>query len=169
MDFTIVYDKDHRLISDNGLSAYSEVFYVPPGKAALLSLYNLVNTVKLVTDPKTGKSHLSADDCAVVHKMSLGRTGDFARHVACGERVDIAAEARKLLLDRRIFYEPVYQDGCPWSLNPCNNYALISVPGFYMLEFYDTEQFDNAYVEYALLSVADSLAIPDGFKLGSGK
>ena len=36
-----------------------------------------------------------------------------------------------------------------------------------MLEFFNPNQFDTAYVEYALLSVSDSMAIPDDFKLGS--
>ena len=48
-----------------------------------------------------------------------------------------------------------------------HNYALIPVPGLYLIELFDVNQFDIAYIEYTLLSVADSMAIPDDFKLGS--
>lgn len=167
MDYTILFDKDHRTIASNGKSAYSDILYVPPGKTALLSLFNMINELNLIKDEATGKMSLQSDDCAVVHKLSLGQTGDIARKIECGERVDVTGELKSLLLNRRLFHEPVYQCGCSWTLNPCNNFALIPTPGFYMLEFFDVNQFDTAYVEYALLFVADSLAIPDDFKLGS--
>lgn len=167
MDFTILFDKDHRTLASNGKSAFSDILYIPPGKTALLSLYNMVNELNLVKDEKTGKMSLQSDDCAVIHKLSLGQTGDIARKLECGERVDVTGELKRLLYNRRLFHEPVYQCGCSWTLNPCNNFALIPTPGFYMLELFDVNQFDTAYVEYALLSVADSLAIPDDFKMGS--
>lgn len=167
MDFTILYDKTHRTLSENGKSAFSDILYIPPAKTALLSLYNMINELALVKDEATGKISLVSDDCAVVHKLSLGQTGDISRKLECGERVDVTGELKALLWNRRIFHEPVYQCGCSWTLNPCNNFALIPTPGFYMLEFFDANQFDTAYVEYALLSVSDSLAIPDAFKMGS--
>lgn len=167
MDYTILFDRDHRTIASNGKSAYSDILYIPPGKTALLSLFNMINELNLVKDKDTGKISLQSDDCAVVHKLSLGQTGDIARKIECGERVDVTGELKSLLVNRRLFHEPVYQGGCSWVLNPCNNFALIPTPGFYMLEFFDVNQFDTAYVEYALLSVVDSLAIPDDFKLGS--
>lgn len=166
MDFSILFDKEHQTLSANGISAFSDILYIPPGKTALLSLYNMVNELNLVKDPKTGKFSLVSDDCVVVHKLSLGETKDIARKLECGERVDLTGELKALLYNRRLFHEPIYQCGCSWTLNPCNNFALIPTPGFYMLEFFDVNQFDTAYVEYALLSVADSLAIPNDFKLG---
>lgn len=168
MDYTILFDKTHRTLSSNGTSAFSDIVYIPQGKTALLSLYNMTNSLKLKTD-KNGKKFLESDDCGIVHKLSLGQTGDIARKLECGQRADVVGELKSLLYNRRLFHEPVYQCGCQWAINPCNNYILIPTPGFYMLEFFDVNQFDTAYVEYALLSVADSLAIPDDFKLGSRK
>lgn len=166
MDYTILYDKDHRTLAANGKSAFSDILYIPPGKTALLSLYNMINELKLVENEQTGKKYLQSDDCAVVHKLSLGQTGDIARKIECGERVDITGELKGLLYNRRLFHEPVYQCGNSWTLNPCNNFALIPTPGFYMLELFDVNQFDTAYIEFALLSVSDSMAIPNEFKLG---
>lgn len=167
MDYTILFDHTHRTIASNGKSAYSDILYIPAGKTALLSLFNMTSGLDLVKDEVTGKLSLQSDDCAVVHKLSLGQTGDISRRLDCGERADIAGELRGLLLNRRLFHEPVYQCGSAWTLNPCNNFALIPTAGFYMLEFFDVNQFDTAYVEYTILSVADSLAIPDSFKMGS--
>jgi len=166
MDYTILFDKDRRILAEHGTRAFSEVLYIPQGKVALLSLYNMYHEVQLAKDDK-GKTVLLANDCATVHKLSLGKTGDIARKLECGERVDVQTELQQLLANRRLFHEPVYQCGCSWAINPCDNFALIPTPGFYMLEFFNPNQFDTAYVEYALLSVADSLAIPDDFKLGS--
>ena len=166
MDYTILFDKDRRTIAEHGTRAFSEILYIPPGKVALLSMYNMYNEVQVTKNAK-GETALVAKDCALVHKLSLGKTGDIARKIECGERVDVQGELRGLLANRRLFHEPVYQCGCTWSLNPCNNFALIPTPGFYMLEFFNPNQFDTAYVEYALLSVSDSMAIPDDFKLGS--
>lgn len=166
MDYTILFDYEHRTISDNGKSAFSDILYIPPGKVALLSMYNMYSEIRVEKDSK-GKTELVANDCATVHKLSLGKTGDVARKIECGERIDITSELKSLLYNRRLFHEPVYQCGCVWSLNPCNNFALIPTPGFYMLEFFNPNQFDTAYVEYTILSVSDSLAIPDDFKLGS--
>ena len=167
MDWTIAFDKTHRIISEDGKSAYSDFIYVPVGETALLSLYNMFNGLAVKTDPTTGKSSLIADNCATIHKVSLGPTGDVARELECGERVNILGELKTLLYERRVFHEPVYQCGEKWVLNPCNNYALIPVPGLYLIELFDVNQFDTAYIEYTLLSVADSMAIPDDFKLGS--
>lgn len=170
MDYTIIFDKDHQKVSENGTSMYSDVLYIPPGKTALLSLYNMVDETKLVTDPTTGKKSLSSGSCVTVHKLSLGQTGDITdvvKQVECGRVYDVQNELRKLLYNRRLFHEPVYQCGSTWTLNPCNNFALIPTPGFYMLELTDVAQFDTAYVEYALLDVSDSVVIPDDFKLGS--
>lgn len=167
MDHIILFDKDNQTIASNGKSAFSNILYIPPGKTALLSLYNMISEIDLVKDEKTGAFSLQSDDCVKIHKLSFGATKDIARKIRCGERVDVNGELKALLRDRRVFREPVYQCGCAWGINPCNNFALIPTPGFYVLEFFDVNQFDLAYVEYALLSVADSMAIPNEFKMGS--
>lgn len=167
MDYEVLFDSEHYTLADNGKSAFSDILYIPPGKTALLSLFNMTSELTLKTDDTTGKLTLQSDDCATVHKLSLGKTGDIVRKIECGERVNVISELKNLLHNRRLFHEPVYQCGCSWSINPCNNFILVPTPGFYVLEFFDVNQFDTAYVEYALLSVSDSLAIPNDFKLGS--
>lgn len=166
MNSIILFDKDHRALTDHGARAFSEILHIPIGKVALLSLYNMYNEVQLRKNAK-GVTELVANDCAVVHKLSLGKTDDVARRLECGERVDVHGELRSLLANRRLFHEPVYQNGVAWALNPCNNFTLIPTPGFYMLEFFNPNQFDTAYVEYTLLNSTDSTEIPDDFKLGS--
>lgn len=168
MDFTVLFDKERQVLIEHGTRAMSEILYIPVGKVALLSLYNMFNEMHLAKDDK-GNVELVSNDCAIVHKLSMGKTGDIARKIECGERVDVYGELQNLLYNRRIFHEPVYQNACNWTLNPCDNFALIPTPGFYVLEFHNPNQFDTAFVEYALLNVADSVAIPDEFKLGSKK
>lgn len=167
MDWTILFDKKHQIISEDSKVAYSDILYIPVGKTALLSMYNMINEAYIVKDPETGKPiSMDLNPCVVVHKLSLGQTGDVARKIACDEKVNILGELKTLLLERRVFHEPVYQCGEQWILSPCDNFALIPTPGFYMLEMRDLHQFETAYIEYALLSVAESLAIPDDFKMG---
>lgn len=167
MDWTILYDKDHKIIAPDGKSAFSDILYIPVGKTALLSMYNMINEAYIVKDPATGKPiSMDLHPCVVVHKLSFGGTGDVARKIECGERVNILGELKTLLLERRVFHEPVFQCGEMWILSPCDNFALLPTPGFYMLEMQDPHQFDTAYIEYALLTVAESMAIPDDFKMG---
>lgn len=166
MDFTILFDRDHRKLEDLGTVAYSDVLYVPPGKAALLSMYNVVAGQELVEDPVTGKKTVINKDCMFIHKISYGRVPPAVFDKKCNELPDVNGEIQKLLAKRRVFFQPVEQDGCSWSLDACNNYALLPVPGFFMLKLTDPNQFDTAYVEYALLDVQDTITIPDAFKLG---
>lgn len=167
MDFTILYDKTHSVVSPSGKQVYSDILYIPVGKAALLSLYNMTASLDLVTDPDTGRMVLQSDDCIIVHKLSFGQTGDLARRLSCGERIDVQRELTGLLHSRRVFHEPVYQCGGAWAINPCNNYALIPVPGFYMLELFDLDQAATAYIEYALIGLEAAAVIPDDFKMGA--
>lgn len=169
MDFTILFDKDNRRLAENGKTAFSNVLYIPPGKVALLSMYNMIAGTEVRTDPQTGKKTIVSKDCVVVHKISYGRTDPLVIKAKCHEHVDVASEVAKLVAKRRVFFEPVLQDGCPWVLDACHNFALLPVPGFFMLEFTDPAQFDTAYVEYALLDTRDTITIPDAFKLGFKK
>ena len=166
MDFTILFDKNNRKLENNGRVAFSNVLYVPPGKAALLSMYNMTGNQELVTDPATGKQSIVYRDCVVVHKISYGRVEPFMAEAKCNSMVDMIGEVQKLIAKRRVFFEPVVQKGCSWTLDACNNFALLPVPGFFMLEFTDPNQFDTAYVEYALLNTQDTVTIPDAFKIG---
>lgn len=168
MDYTIAFDQERRTISDDGRSYYSDIIYIPAGNTALLSLYNMFNKARLV-EGADGEKSLQVNSCIVVHKLSFGETEHIRRAIKCGDFINLADEYKKLLIERRVFHEPVFQCGEAWQINPCNNFALIPTPGFYMLEIFDLNQIDTAYIEYTLLSVADSLAIPDDFKLGNLK
>lgn len=166
MDSFIAFDKEHRYISGNGRSAFSDIIYIPPGYTALLSLYNMRNIVNIAKDD-AGEFVLENKACAVIHKVSFEQGKDIHKELACGNRVNINDLIQDMLKKRRVFHEEVTQCGHSWSINPCNNFVLIPTPGFYRIEFFDINQLDTAYVEYFILSVADSATIPDDFKLGS--
>ena len=63
MDYTILFDKDRRILAEHGTRAFSEVLYIPQGKVALLSLYNMYHEVQLTKDDKgktiqIGRAHV---------------------------------------------------------------------------------------------------------------
>lgn len=164
MDFEIVFDKNVHTLSEDGTVAKSDIIYIPPGFTALLSLYNMTTIISLAENGS--KKELITKSCLTLKKLSFGKINEKEIDVKCGERVNVNDELIKLLKQRRVYSEPVYQDCCEWVINPANNYILIPVPGFYELETEDLDQLDTAYVEYALLTAEQSIAIPNGFKLG---
>lgn len=166
MDFNILYDKNNRVLAENGKNAFSDILYIPSGKVALVSIYNMISSLDIVKDKATGRHSLQSNDCAVVHKISFSRTDPLVKKFMCGEKINIDMELRSLLLSRRMRHEPVYQCFDAWMISACSNIVVITVPGFYMLEFFDADQFDSIYVEYAIIDASDSLAIPDSIKIG---
>lgn len=168
MDFNVALDKDNYRLINGGSTARSNIIYIPPGKVALLSLFNMMNIVKLKDD--AGNKVLEAKSCLTIKKLSFGRTSDVNRELVadmCKGTPSHKALADQLLADRRVFIEPVYQSCCEWSINPADNYALLPVPGFYVLETDDVDQLSTAYVEYAVIDADKTSAIPDSFKLGN--
>lgn len=168
MDFLVALDKDNHTLINNGATAQSNIIYIPPGKVALLSLYNMMTIISMKDD--NGKKVLENKSCLTIKKLSFGRTPDVNKEMIddmCSNSKTHQALANKLLADRRVFSEPVYQNCCEWSINPANNMALIPVPGFYVLETDDVDQLSTAYVEYAVIDADKASAIPDGFKLGN--
>lgn len=168
MDFFTALDKDNHTLVNSGTTAQSNIIYIPPGKVALLSLFNMMNVITL-EDGKDGKV-ISNKSCLTIKKLSFGRTGDVNKDLIddlCSNNKSHAALATQLLAERRVFSEPVYQNCCAWSINPANNMAMIPVPGFYVLETDDVDQLATAYVEYAVIDANQATAIPDSFKLGS--
>lgn len=165
MDFMIALDKDNHTLVNGGRTARSNIIYIPAGSTALLSLYNMMTIVKLTGDET---KVLETKSCLTIKKLSFGRTGDIKQLVEsiCDNDKTHQALADRLLADRRVFAEPIYQGCCEWTLDPANNMALIPIPGFYILELDDLDQLDTAYVEYAVLPATQAIAIPDGFKLG---
>ena len=165
MDFYTALDKDNHKLVNDGKTAQSNIIYIPKGHTALISLYNMTNIVKL--EDENGEKVLTNKSRLTIKKLSFGRTGNVSAIYECDTHVNLVAEAQKLLADRRVFAEPVFQDCCPWTINPGNNIALIPTPGFYVLETDDLDQLNTAYVEYAVLTADEAKAIPNGFKLGN--
>lgn len=161
MDWKIALDINNHTLIEGGTKAESSVIYIPVGKVALLSMYNMLATIDYVDGV------LSTDDCAEVQKLSFGATPELAEFVACGASRNLNSEMASALSKRRLFKEPVTQCGQCWTINPCNNFVMIPTPGYYSIVLYDVDQIDVAYIEYAILDVADAAAIPDEFKLGS--
>jgi len=161
MDWKIALDAKHHTLIEGGTKAESSIIYIPPGKVALLSMYNMLATIDYDGE------NLSTDDCAEIQKISFGATPDLAPAIECGENRNLTREMLAAINSRRMFKEPVTQCSQCWTIHPCNNFVMIPVPGFYSVILYDVDQVDEAYIEYILLDVADAAAIPDDFKLGT--
>lgn len=161
MDWKIALDINNHTLIEGGEKAESNIIHIPPGKVALLSMYNMLATVDY--DGVT----LETDDCAEIQKLSFGATPELAPLVGCGMDRNIEREMKSALAKRRMFKEPVTQCGECWSIHPCNNFVMIPTPGYYSIILYDVDQIDVAYIEYIIIDVADSAAIPNEFKLGS--
>nr|DAD83165.1 MAG TPA: hypothetical protein [Podoviridae sp. ctlpi2] len=166
MNKVILFDRSHRHLEENGTVAFSDILYVPPGRTALLSLYDMRAIGYLNTDPQTGKKTVDIPACVMVHKLTLAPTGDLLRRLNCGDYFNVQAELQRLLMERGVRREPVFMCGEPWQISPCNNMAVIALPGFYMLAVCDAAQFDTTYIESTLLTAEESAVIPDYFKLG---
>lgn len=165
MDFYTALDKDNHKLVNDGKTAQSNIIYIPKGHTALVSLYNMTTVVKL--EDENGEKALINKSCLTIKKLSFGRLGNISARYECDTHINLLAKAQQLLADRRVFAEPVIQDCCVWSINPGNNMALIPTPGFYILETDDIDQLNNAYVEYAILTVDEAKAIPYDFRLGN--
>ncbi len=160
MDWIIALDKDHHALIEGGTKAESSIIYIPAGKVALLSMYNMLATIDY------DGVNIETDDCAEIQKLSFGATTELAPIIECGKNRNLNAEMLNAIQSRRMFKESVTQCSQCWTIHPCNNFVMIPTPGFYSIILYDVDQIDTAYIEYALIDVADSIAIPDDFKLG---
>lgn len=161
MDWIIALDINNHTLIEGGAKAESNIIHIPVGKVALLSMYNMLATIDY--DGVT----LETDDCAEIQKLSFGATPELAPLVKCGENRNLSREMLAAINARRLFKESVTQCSQCWTIHPCNNFVLIPTPGFYSIILYDVDQIDTAYIEYALMDVADAAAIPDDFKLGT--
>jgi hypothetical protein len=171
MDWNIALNAANHTLSDDGTRANSKPIYIPPGKVALLSMFNMVTTYDLVDKVlPDGVTHkvLTSNDCAIVVKLSVGKSQTIIDKFTKCETLDISSILQDMLDARKITQEPVYQGGEEWGISPCNNMVLIPTPGLYMVQILDPQQLDVAFIEYTLLDVADAVIIPDEFKLGYG-
>lgn len=164
MNNIIVLDKDHYTLINGGCTVQSSIIHVPVGYTALLSLYNMTNIVKMVEE--RGEKTLVNNSCLMLKKISYGIVEEATRVLACDENINLVDYLNELLANRRVFLEPIYQNCCEWTISPSSNYTLLPVPGFFVLETDDVDQLDTMYVEYSLISAEQSIAIPNGFKLG---
>ena len=165
MDWTIVLDTDHHVLTQEGTRAESRLMHVPPGKVGLVSMYNMVEELELTGEG--ADRALSSTACARFLKVSVARSGNLPNMGTCAHYLDLRREHERLLGDRTIQKEPIYQCGQEWSISPCNNMALIPVPGLYIIELFDVNQLDEAYIEFVTLDVSAASIIPDAFKLGA--
>lgn len=182
MDWITALDKTRHTLTEDGRRANSKPIYIPPGKVALISMFNMVTSYQLVDingNPTPAvnpdgtynqQATLYSDDCAVIVKLSVGPIGKdlLADICACGT-TNINSLTQSMLDNRVITSEPVFQSSTEWALTPCNNFALIPTPGLYMIQLLDPDQLDVAFIEYAIMDVKDALIIPDAFKLGSNR
>lgn len=181
MDWKIALDAKNYELTDDGKRANSKPIYIPPGKVALISMFNLVTTYKLTDvngNPTSAvnpdgsynqQATLYSDDCAVILKLSVGVAQNVAEQIAPCTAEDMTSILQAISDARKITKEPVFQSSAEWSLTSCNNFALIPTPGLYMVQLLDPQQLDVAFIEYTLLDVADAIIIPDAFKLGSNR
>lgn len=165
MDWTIVLDHKHHTLTQEGTRAESRLMYVPPGKVGMVSMYNMVE--QLVMSGVGADIVLSSSACARILKVSVARSGDLPKMTGCASYLDLNREHERLLEDREIVKEPIYQCGREWTISPCNNLAIIPVPGLYIIELFDVNQLDEAYIEFITLDVAAATIIPEAFKLGA--
>lgn len=182
MDWTIALNKDNNTLTPDGTRANSKPIYIPPGKVALISMFNMVTTYTLVdingnpvpaVNPDgtyNQQATLYSDDCAIILKLSVGPIErDLLKDICACDTPNLGSLTQRMMDSRVITSEPVFQSTKEWGLTPCNNFALIPTPGLYMIQLLDPDQLDVAFIEYALLDVQDAAIIPDAFKLGSNR
>lgn len=165
MDWTIVLDRNIHALTQEGTRAESRLMYIPPGKVGIISMYNMTEEVSISGEGLDAVINTSG--CARILKVSVARAGKLPELSDCGQVIDLRREHEKLLADRVITKEPMYQCGQEWNITPCNNMQLITVPGLYLIELFDVSQLEEAYIEFIAVDVATASIIPDSFKLGA--
>lgn len=165
MDWTTVLDRKTHTLTQEGTRAESRMMYIPPGQVGIISMYNM--TQEIVVEGTGPTAEVSLTGCARVLKVSVARAGSLPQMGNCGEVIDLYREHEKLLAERRITKEPLYQCGREWNLTPCDNMQVITLPGLYIIEMFDVDQLEEAYIEFIAIDVATAMIIPDSFKLGA--
>ena len=165
MDWTIVLDHKIHTVTQEGTRAESRLMYIPPGKVGIISMYNMSQEI---TVTGTGASAMvEVSGCARILKVSVAKSGKLAELVSCGEHVDLRREHERLMAERVIKKEPMFQCGQEWNISPCDNMQVISIPGLYIIELFSVDQLQDAYIEFIAVDVTAASIIPDSFKLGA--
>lgn len=165
MDWTIVLDRKTHTLTQEGTRAESRMMYIPPGKVGLISMYNMTEEVSIFGEGINAV--IDTSGCARILKVSVAKSGRLPELSDCGKTIDLYREHEKLLEARAITKEPMYQCGQEWNISPCNNMQLIAIPGLYIIELFDVDQLEEAYIEFIAIDVATASIIPDSFKLGA--
>jgi len=148
------------LYDANSTDRVSPVFYVWPGYASLISLFGMKNAFT----NSAGKLYNTS--CIVVQKVTVAGAALPQVQDSCGKDLSaVIAGIPRGVVDR---FEDVTQ-GCDsvWGINPCNNYAVITIPGFYQLKVADEAQLGEFYVEQITVPVSDAIMYPSGLILGN--
>lgn len=165
MDWTIVLDRNTHTLTQEGTRAESRMMYIPPGQVGIISMYNMAEEAIIVGEGQDAAIEMTG--CARILKVSVARSGQLPELSDCGRVIDLRREHAKLLEDREITKEPMYQCGHEWNITPCSNMQIITIPGLYIIELFDTDQLEEAYIEFIAVDVATASIIPDSFKLGA--
>lgn len=165
MDWTIVLDRKTHTLTQEGTRAESRMMYIPPGQVGIISMYNMVE--EAVIEGEGADAVIMTKGCARILKVSVARSKNLPELANCGQVIALDREHEKLLAERKITKEPMFQCGQEWNISPCNNMQVITIPGLYIIELFDTDQLDEAYIEFIAVDVATASIIPDSFKLGA--
>ena len=148
------------LFDHNSDSVVSPVFVVPPGYISLLSLFGMNRAFKGFED---GTYEVS---CIKVQKVIMSGHAIPQTNGSCGSPSlqQVLDKMPRNAVDR---FEDVMQKCGHWTIDPCSNYAAITVPGAFQLKVADDAQLGEFYVEQVTMKIQDAAMIPMGFILGS--
>lgn len=165
MDWTTVLDSKIHTLTQEGTRAESRMMYIPPGKVGVISMYNMSEVVTITGEGSAAM--VTVTGCARILKVAVARSGKLAELATCGQHIDLAREHERLLAERAIKKEPMFQCGQEWNISPCSNMQVIPVPGLYIVELSSVDQLEDAYIEFIALDVTAASIIPDSLKLGA--
>jgi len=148
----VLFDKDSTELE-------SPVFYVWPGFVSVISLFGMTNA--FVKDA----GGVYNTSCIVVQKVTVNGAALPQVKDTCG--ADLNTVLAGIPVNQVDRFEDVMQGCDAWAINPCNNYAVITVPGRYQLKLASDVQLGEFYVEQITMPVADAILFPAGLILGN--
>ena len=123
MDWTIVLDRKTHTLTQEGTRAESRMMYIPPGQVGIISMYNMVE--EAVIEGVGADAVIVTKGCARILKVSVARSKNLPELLSCGQVIALDREHEKLLAERKITKEPMFQCGQEWNISPCNNMQVI--------------------------------------------
>lgn len=143
-----------EIFSQKQTGKLSDPFRVDKGHVVVLSAFNLScpQTDDVGTVTRKG-------DCFILHKLEVSGKME-QRNDACG--CVFKGGSSEIVSS-----EPVVVCGSMWTLTNNTNLAVLSVPGYYMLELCNEGSVGSAVVKVEELTVADAALLPETLYLGS--